>query len=230
MDAARQQNIIATRDQQSSELRFREAGVQTIAAVKQAYWTLKATLANVGVQQRSLELAQVLVRENKARVDIGQTPPLDLLQAEAEVAQRRENLIRATTAAEDAEDRLRRFIMDPADTSFWRVRLNPVDEAMGGSAPARCRFGRRDCVERALRPRARAHRPGQRGHERGVLQQSDSCPTCGSRRRTAAAASAAPSCCVAADSPVLSSVPATGASVMCSDKRSAAAIRPGASV
>jgi outer membrane protein len=132
MDEARQQNIIATRDQQSSELRFREAGVQTIAAVKQAYWTLKATLANVGVQQRSLELAHALVRENKARVDVGQTPPLDLLQAEAEVAQRRENLIRATTLAEDAEDRLRRFIMDPADASFWRVRLNPVDDAIGG--------------------------------------------------------------------------------------------------
>ena len=94
---------------------MRESVVQTTAAVKQAYWTLKATLANVTVQQRSLELAQELVRQNKARVDIGQTPPLDLLQAEAEVAQRRENLIRANTAVGDAEDRLRRLIMDPAD-------------------------------------------------------------------------------------------------------------------
>ena len=102
--------------------------MQTTAAVKQAYWTLKATLANVTVQQRSLELAQELARQNKARVDVGQTPPLDLLQAEAEVAQRRENLIRATTAAGDAEDRLRRLIMDPADVSFWRMRLNPSDE------------------------------------------------------------------------------------------------------
>jgi outer membrane protein len=133
MDSARQQNIIANRDQRSSELRFSEAGVQTVAAVKQAYWTFKATLANVAVQQRSLELAHALVRENKARVDVGQTPPLDLMQAEAEVAQRRENLIRATTAAEDAEDRLRRLIMDPADISFWRVRLNPIDEAIGGA-------------------------------------------------------------------------------------------------
>ena len=41
-----------------SELRFRESLVQTVAAVKQAYWTLKATLANVTVQQRSLELAE----------------------------------------------------------------------------------------------------------------------------------------------------------------------------
>src|ERR1043166_6912595 len=131
IDAARQQFIIAKRNQQSSELRFRESAVQTVAAVKEAYWTLKATVANVTVQQRSLELAQELARQNKIRVDAGQIPPLDLVQAEAEVAQRRENLIRANTTVEDAEDRLRRLIMDPRDASFWRLRLDPVEEPTG---------------------------------------------------------------------------------------------------
>src|SRR5256885_11940204 len=51
---------------------FNEAAVQTTAAVKQAYWTLKATLANVQVQQRSLDLAEQLVRDNRTRVDLGQ--------------------------------------------------------------------------------------------------------------------------------------------------------------
>ncbi len=128
IDAARQQFVIAKRNQDISELRFREAAVQTVAAVKRAYWTLKANRANVTVQQRSLELAQELARENKVRVDAGQIPPLDLVQAEAEVAQRRENLIRATTASGDAEDALRRLIMDPSDRSFWRMVIDPVDE------------------------------------------------------------------------------------------------------
>ena len=119
IDAARQQVIVAKRNRENSELRFRESVVQTVAAVKQAYWTLKATIANVGVQQRSLELAQELARQNRIRVDAGQVPPLDLVQAEAEVAQRRENLIQATATAGDAEDHLRRLIMDPADASFW---------------------------------------------------------------------------------------------------------------
>src|SRR4029450_10745340 len=122
VDSARQQYIIARRNQDTSELRFREAHVQTVAAVKQAYWTFKATLANVTVQQRSLELAQELVRQNKARVDVGQAPPIDLVQAEAEVAQRRESLIRANTGAGDAEDRLRRLMMNANNTSFWRTR------------------------------------------------------------------------------------------------------------
>jgi outer membrane protein len=131
MDSARQQFIIAKRNEESSDLRLRESVVQTVAAVKQAYWTLKANRANVTVQQRSLELAQELARQNKVRVDAGQIPPIDYVQAEAETAQRRENLIRANTAAEDAEDHLRRLIMDPGDASFWRARLDPIDEPVG---------------------------------------------------------------------------------------------------
>jgi len=127
IDASRRQYTVAKRNQQSSELQFREAVVQTVAAVKQAYWTAKAANANVTVQQRSLELAEELARQNRIRVDAGQIPPLDLVQAEAEVAQRRENLIQARATAGDAEDRLRRLIMDPADTSFWNVSLDPVD-------------------------------------------------------------------------------------------------------
>ena len=128
IDAARQQYIIAKRNEQSSDLRFREAVVQTVAAVKQAYWNLKASLANVTVQQRSLELAQELARENSVRVAAGQNPPLDSVQAEAEVAQRRENLIRARTVAADAEDALRRLIVDPDDTSLWHLQIEPTEE------------------------------------------------------------------------------------------------------
>jgi len=134
IDAVRQQFIIARRNHEVSELRFRESVVQTVAAVKQAYWTLKATVANVTVQQRSLELAQELARQNKVRVDAGQIPPLDLVQAEAEVAQRRENLIRANTTAGDAEDRLRHLIADPSDASLWATRIDPVEELTGQGA------------------------------------------------------------------------------------------------
>ncbi len=127
IDSARHQYAIARRNQDSSDLRFREAIVQTVAAVKQAYWTLKATRANVDVQQRSLDLARELARENTVRVDAGHIPPIDLVQAEAEVAQRRENLIRAQTAADDAEDALRRLIVNANDPGFWNVRIDPVE-------------------------------------------------------------------------------------------------------
>ena len=149
IDAVRVQNVIVKRNLKSSELRALQASVQTVAAVKQAYWTLKAALANVTVQQRSLELAEDLVRQNQARVNVGQAPPLDLVQAQAEVATRRENLIRADAIAKDAEDRLRRLMMDPADTSFWNVRLSPVDEPVSDNTPP----DQARAVEGALRDR-----------------------------------------------------------------------------
>ena len=127
VDPARYQYAIARRNADSSDLRFREAVVQTVAAVKQAYWMLKAARANVGVQQQSLDLARELSRENKVRVDAGHIPPIDLVQAEAEVAQRRENLIRAHTTADDAEDALRKLIVNAGDTGFWNVRIEPVE-------------------------------------------------------------------------------------------------------
>src|SRR5262249_2996480 len=44
-------------------------------------------------------------------------------------------LIRARTAAEDAEDALRRLIVDPADASFWQVRIDPAEEPSIVGAP-----------------------------------------------------------------------------------------------
>jgi outer membrane protein TolC len=136
IDQARQQYIIAKRNRDSSELKLRESAVQTVASVKRAYWTLKATIANIGVQQRSLELAQELARQNRIRADAGQIPPLDLVQAEAEVSERRNNLIQARTLAGDAEDGLRRLIIDPGDTAFWATSFQLLDEPEEiGAAP-----------------------------------------------------------------------------------------------
>jgi outer membrane protein TolC len=64
---------------------------------------------------------------NKAKVDVGQSPPLDLVSAEAEVAADQEQLIVAETAVKQAEDQLRLLIFDPTDLSAWNVQLSAVD-------------------------------------------------------------------------------------------------------
>jgi outer membrane protein len=60
-------------------------------------------------------------------VDVGQSPPLDLVSARAEVAQRRENSIVAQTQVREAEDQLRVLIVDPKRPDYWFVRLEPAD-------------------------------------------------------------------------------------------------------
>jgi HAE1 family hydrophobic/amphiphilic exporter-1 len=127
IDPLRAQVTTARRNQEIADVGLQELGIATTANAERAYWGLVLARASVGVQQRSLELSQELERNNRARVDVGQSPPLDLVAAQAEVAQRRENLIVAQTLVREAEDQLRILILDPNRPDYWAVRLEPAD-------------------------------------------------------------------------------------------------------
>jgi outer membrane protein TolC len=95
--------------------------------VKAAYWNLVSARANVDARRSALDLAQELVRVNKAKVDVGTSPPLDLVSAQAEVAADQEQLIIAETSVKQAEDRLRMLILDPTQRDNWNVAIEAID-------------------------------------------------------------------------------------------------------
>jgi hypothetical protein len=81
MDLARQQTIVSRRNLESSSPHSRVGGAD--GRRRQAgMLDAEGDARERDGQQRSLELAEELVRQNKARVEVGQTPPLDLLQSE----------------------------------------------------------------------------------------------------------------------------------------------------
>ena len=134
-DPARAGLDLTQRNREIADLRLQEAIARTSADAETAYWSLVSTRAGVTVQQRSLDLSLELERTNRARVDVGQSPPLDLVTARAEVAQRRESLIVARTAALQAEDVLRALVFDPKRADFWTARLEPADAVPPAAAP-----------------------------------------------------------------------------------------------
>ena len=127
IDPLRAQVATARTNQQIADIGLQELATSLGAAAQRGYWNLVLTRAAVSVQQRSLELSQELERNNRARVDVGQSPPLDLVSARAEVAQRRESLIVAQTLVRQAEDELRILILDPKRDDYWSARLEPAD-------------------------------------------------------------------------------------------------------
>ncbi len=135
IDPARAQLELSRRNVEIADTRLIETSVNTKANAERAYWLLVSAIALVGVQQRSLELALELERTNRARVEVGQSPPLDMVAAQAEVAQRRENVIVARTRAREAEDLLRTVAVDSKRDDFWSLRLEPVDAVPAGGAP-----------------------------------------------------------------------------------------------
>src|SRR6185436_9135516 len=86
IDAARQQLAVTRTNRDIAGTRLEESLVHTTAGVKAAYWNLVSARFTVDARRSALELAQELVRVNQAKVDVGSSPPLDLVSAQAEVA------------------------------------------------------------------------------------------------------------------------------------------------
>jgi HAE1 family hydrophobic/amphiphilic exporter-1 len=157
IDQARQNLSVSRTNRDIADTRLRESLVHTIAAVKSAYWALVSTRANVDARRTALELAQELSRVNKAKVDVGTSPPLDLVSAQAEVASDQEQLIIAETAVKEAEDRLRLLIFDTTKRENWNIQIDAVDSPPVGITA----IDIDGAVTRALSSRAdlqRAHR------------------------------------------------------------------------
>jgi hydrophobic/amphiphilic exporter-1 (mainly G- bacteria), HAE1 family len=127
IDQARAQVALAQKNERIADIGLQELGAQISSSAERAYWNLVLARASVAVQQQSVDLSLELERNNRARVDVGQSPPLDLVSARAEVAQRREQLIVAQTLVRQAEDQLRVLILDPKRPDYWFVRLETVD-------------------------------------------------------------------------------------------------------
>jgi outer membrane protein len=127
VDTPRQQLATSRVNRDIADTRLRESIVHTVADVKTAYWNLVAARGNVDARQKAFDLARELARVNKAKVDVGQSPPLDLVSAQAEVASDEEQLIVAETTVKEAEDRLRLLILDTTRRDSWTVNLDTID-------------------------------------------------------------------------------------------------------
>src|SRR5262249_58215680 len=77
----------------------------------------------------SLALAQQSLKDNQKRVEIGTMAPIDIVQAQAEVASNEERVIVADAQIKRAQDVLRALILDPAQAVFWTVTFEPTDAA-----------------------------------------------------------------------------------------------------
>ncbi len=129
IDQIRQQVQISQKVRNLSDIQLQSVIVQTVRNVKNAYWDLSYAINNLAAQQQSYELAQQSLKDNQKRVEIGTMAPIDIVQAQAEVASNEQNVIVAQAAITQAEDRLRALILDPATPGFWDLKLEPSETA-----------------------------------------------------------------------------------------------------
>jgi outer membrane protein len=99
---------------------------QIITEVANAYYELIFSRDFSAAQKESLRLAEQLLGDNQARVEIGVMSPLEVSQANAEVATRREEVLTADRSVRDRENALRRLISSDV-ASLLSQRLLPLD-------------------------------------------------------------------------------------------------------
>jgi outer membrane protein TolC len=127
IDGTRAQLQVTQLNQETSEIALRATIVTTLANVRNAYWELIYALEAADVAGRSLALATKLVDDNRVRVEIGTMAPLDVLQAQAEEAIRRQAVTQTAAARRTAELALKRLIVDGTDDPLWTATINPID-------------------------------------------------------------------------------------------------------
>ena len=128
IDTLRQQVMLNTKQREIADVQLREAIAQTTRTVRNAYWDLVAAIANHQVQTQSLDLSREQLRNNRTRVEVGTMAPIDIVEAEAEVARNEEAVIVSEANIRSFEDRLRSLIGDPSDADFWTQRLEPTEQ------------------------------------------------------------------------------------------------------
>jgi len=120
--------IIAQNDYDISRSDYRDQVYRSLQEIEDAYWELVFAKQDLAVKNESLGLAQELLKLNRIKVEVGTLPPIEITQAEAEVAAREQAVIIAENSLGDAEDNLRRAMNMPKDDMAWARPIVPSDE------------------------------------------------------------------------------------------------------
>jgi outer membrane protein TolC len=147
---ARREIIVARNNQDISESQLRQALMNTVFNVQEAYWALVYSRENLKVQQESLKLARDLLAKNTRELEVGTIPPIDLLSARAEVASREADILQAEALVKNNQDTLRTRLNLPREKGAPATVLVPAE--MPTTEPVTL-----DLEE--ARTRALAHRP-----------------------------------------------------------------------
>jgi outer membrane protein TolC len=118
---------VAQNNKSISELQFELQLIELVTQAQMLYWDLVFAQEDIKVKQQSLALAEKTLADNQRQVQIGTLAPIEVLQAEAELAARGEQMVVTSYSSDQTQDRMKRMISDLGDPALVLARLNPVE-------------------------------------------------------------------------------------------------------
>jgi outer membrane protein TolC len=107
---------------------FRSDVQDTLFRIEQFYWNLYFQNEDLKSKQISLTLAEDLLREIKIKIDAGTLAPIEIYQAEQNVAARQEDILVSKRRVQDAEDFLKAGLNLYEKEKYWNVSIVPLDK------------------------------------------------------------------------------------------------------
>jgi outer membrane protein len=132
---------IANLNYEVSEQQFRQQVMDVLYQVEAFYWDLYFRISDLENKRKSLERAQDFQRTFRIRIEAGTLAPIEIYQADAEVALRAQEVIVAEARVQQAEDNLKAVLNLYREDRYWDVRFQPTDMPERSPiepAPAEC--------------------------------------------------------------------------------------------
>ena len=123
----RNQILIAQNNLSISQEDFRQQIISVTANAQQIYWELVFRRQDLKVRQQQLALNQKLLGQIRRQVEVGTLAPIEVLQAEVDIARTKERIIVAENALLSAEDRLKRVMNFSLTSELADVELIQTD-------------------------------------------------------------------------------------------------------
>ncbi|MCC7031531.1 MAG: efflux RND transporter permease subunit [Acidobacteria bacterium] len=126
IDAARAQIEIASRSEDLSGAQLRQRAMDAVAGVEQAYWSLGFAVRNLDVQRQALDQARRQVESNRRRAEQGLLAPIDIVEAETQVATLEQSVYAAQELVTRAENVLKLLIAADRADAIWNRQIRPT--------------------------------------------------------------------------------------------------------
>ena len=124
-------------EQEIADVQLRQTLTQTVAQRSQRLLQPGRTRSASSRSRRSRSsCARRRSGTTSKRWKLGTMAPIDIVQAQAEVASTEEQVIVAEGQIQTAEDILRVLIMNPSQPDFWTTKLEPADSRRSRRSPS----------------------------------------------------------------------------------------------
>ena len=127
IDQNRTQIKLVNLDLQTSDSQFKQKVTDTISTIQSQYWDLVAAIGDYEIKRNSVRLAQITLRDNKRKVEIGTLAPIGVTEAQATMAQREVDLISSEERILSVENGLRNLISNDRNAEIWRKVIVPTE-------------------------------------------------------------------------------------------------------